>query len=94
MIRKAGPDFPVLPVPSGRAVQAGRQFEAVLLNLVFGNLERAFSQLPGGKVEHATEAYAGLGMQALTSGVAEAGGIGISRLITRALEKREVRTKV
>jgi hypothetical protein len=77
-----------------RALKAAAEFEAVLLNTVFGELEHSFSQLPGSKVEHATEAYSGLGMQALTSGLARSGGIGLSEMITRALVSTEVRTEV
>jgi hypothetical protein len=77
-----------------RALKAGAEFEAVLLNTVFGDLERSFSQLPGSKVEHATEAYSGLGIQALTSGLTRSGGIGLGRMITKALVNTEVRTKV
>jgi Rod binding domain-containing protein len=77
-----------------RVLKAAAEFEAVLLNTVFGELESSFSKLPGSKVEHATEAYSGLGMQALTSGLAQSGGIGLSRMITHALVNTEVRTKV
>jgi len=77
-----------------RALKAGAEFEAVLLNTIFGELERSFSQLPGSKVEHATEAYGGLGMQALSSGLTRSGGIGLSRMISQALVNTEVRTKV
>jgi len=77
-----------------KALKAGSEFEAVLLNTVFGELERSFSRLPGSKVEHSTEAYGGMGMQALTSGLARSGGIGLSRMITQGLIHTEVRTKV
>jgi Rod binding domain-containing protein len=77
-----------------KAVRAGAEFEAVLLNQVLGELERSFAQLPGSKLEHATEAYSGLGMQALTSGLARTGGIGLSGMLTRSLLQTEVRTKV
>ena len=78
----------------GRAMQAGRQFEALLLNMVLGETEKSFSQLPGSKVEQATESYRSLGMQALTGKLAREGGIGIARVIAQALLKTEVRTKV
>jgi Rod binding domain-containing protein len=77
-----------------RAVKAAADFEAVLLNQVLGELERSFAQLPGSKVEHTTEAYSGMGMQALASGLARAGGVGLSSMITHSLLKTEVRTKV
>ena len=72
-----------------RTQKAGAEFEAVLLNTVFGAIERSFSKLPGTKLQQKTEAYNGLGMQALTSGLARAGGIGIGKIISSALEKTE-----
>lgn len=77
-----------------RALKAGEQFEAVLLNLVLGGVDRSFTQLPGSKIEQATAAYSGLGMQALTSALANAGGIGIAALIAKSLHRTAVRTKV
>lgn len=65
--------------------KAGMQFEAILLNKVLGDLEHAFTSLPGKKEDHATEAYGGFAMQALASGLAEAGGIGIGAIIAKAL---------
>lgn len=94
MIRAATLGTASLDAMPPKAVRAGAEFEAVLLNQVLGELERSFAQLPGSKLEQATEAYSGLGMQALTSGMARTGGIGLSRMITRSLLKTEVRTKV
>jgi Rod binding domain-containing protein len=74
-----------------RAMQAGTEFEAVLLNTVLGSIERSFSHLPGGKQDHATEGYSGFAMQALTSGLARTGGIGLGRVISEALLKTEGR---
>ena len=72
----------------GRALQAGMQFEGVLLNTVLGSLEHSFSHLPGGKEEdHASEGYGSMAMQALTSGLARSGGIGLGKLIAQALLK-------
>jgi Rod binding domain-containing protein len=70
-----------------KAVKAGAEFEAILLNNLLGGLERAFTNLPGKKEDHSTEAYSGLAMQALTSGLAENGGIGVGRLITQSLNE-------
>lgn len=77
-----------------KALKAGEQFEAILLNMVLGGVERSFTQLPGSKIGQETEAYSGLGMQALTSGLAHAGGIGIAATIAKSLQKTEVPTKV
>jgi Rod binding domain-containing protein len=71
-----------------KALQAGTQFEAVLLNSLMGSLEHSFSHLPGGKKEdQASESYGGMAMQALTSGLARSGGIGVGKIIAAALLK-------
>lgn len=68
--------------------KAGAQFEAILLNQLFGDLERAFTDLPGKKEDHATGAYSGFAMQALASGLANAGGIGLGGIIANTLAKQ------
>ncbi len=86
----AGPT--AAPLERARAVQAGMQFEAVLLNTALGSLEHSFSHLPGGKEEdHASEGYSSMAMQALTSGMARSGGMGIGKIITEALLRNSVR---
>jgi Rod binding domain-containing protein len=70
--------------------KAGAQFEAVLLNNVLGAVEQTFTRLPGSQEPDSTEAYSGLAMQALTSKLAEGGGIGIGRMLATSLEKRSV----
>ena len=74
---------------SSKAQKAGAEFEGVLLNIVLGAVERSFSELPGTKLQQENQAYNGLGMQALTSGLARAGGIGLGKMISAALEKSE-----
>lgn len=74
---------------SVKAQKAGAEFEGVLLNIVMGAVERSFSELPGTKVQRENQAYDRLGMQALTSGLARAGGIGLGKMIAAALEKSE-----
>jgi Rod binding domain-containing protein len=75
-----------------RAWQAGMQFEAVLLNTVLGSLEQSFSHLPGGKKEdHASEGYSSMAMQALTSGLARSGGIGLGKMIAGELLRNSQR---
>src|SRR5579864_2518039 len=75
-----------------KTMKAGMEFEAILLNSLLGGLEHAFTNLPGKKEDHSTEAYSGFAMQAMASGLAESGGIGIGRLIAKALEKRNENT--
>jgi hypothetical protein len=68
-----------------KAAKAGAQFEAILLNLVFGDLQKTFSQLPGTSQDPISKSYAGFGMEALTTGLARNGGIGLGSFITKAL---------
>jgi Rod binding domain-containing protein len=67
------------------AMKAGTQFEAILLNTVFADLQRTFSQLPGASEDGVSKSYDGFGIEALTSGLARSGGIGLGAFITRAL---------
>jgi Rod binding domain-containing protein len=71
-----------------KAAKAGAQFEAILLNTVFGDLQRTFSALPGKQENAIAESYDGLGMEALTSGLARDGGIGLGAVITKALMRQ------
>jgi hypothetical protein len=68
-----------------KAQNSGSQFEAILLNMVFGDLQRTFSQVPGTTEDGVTRSYDGLGMEALTSGLARTSGIGLGTFIARAL---------
>jgi len=72
-----------------KLVRAARQFEAVLLNQLFGSLERTFSVLGDEKTETGSDHYRFLGMQALASSVAAKGGLGIADMIIRNLKQRE-----
>jgi len=71
-----------------KALKAGAQFEAILLNLVFGDLQKSFSQLPGANEDFIASSYNGFGMEALTSGLARSNGIGLGAFITKALLAR------
>jgi Rod binding domain-containing protein len=82
------------PVPAEspknvKVLRAGADFEAVLLNAVFGGLQSAFTHLPGAHESgFSKNTYNGIAMQALASGVARGGGIGLGALVTRWLQKR------
>ncbi len=71
-----------------QAAKAGAQFEGILLNMVFGDLQRTFAQWPGNTRDAVSKSYDGFGMDALTSGLAASGGIGLGKFITRALVAR------
>jgi len=66
---------------AAKLTRAAHQFEAVLLNSVFGALENSFSSLGKEKTESASDRYHFLGMQALASNVAAHGGLGIGDFI-------------
>ena len=69
-----------------RIVHTARQFEAVLLNSLFGSLEKTFSSLPGKTQEVGSDDYHHLGMQALASTLSANGGVGIADMIVRHLQ--------
>src|SRR5438874_13364590 len=72
-----------------KADRAGAQFEAILLNMVFGELQRTFSQLPGATRDAVSKSYDGFGTEALTAGLARSGGIGLGAFIAKALLRQE-----
>jgi Rod binding domain-containing protein len=71
-----------------RADKAGAQFEAILLNMVFGELQRTFSQLPGATRDAVSKSYDGFGTEALTAGLARGGGVGLGAFIAKGLMKQ------
>lgn len=68
-----------------KVIHAAHEFEAVLLNTILGPMEQAFSSLPGGKADSNSDNYHYLGMQALSSVLAQNGGLGIGDLMIRSL---------
>lgn len=76
-----------------KATKAGREFEAVLLNQVLGKVQQAFTHLPGTTEDYSSQAYSGFATEALTAGLASAGGVGLAGLITKALLKRSAGTE-
>jgi Rod binding domain-containing protein len=77
------------PARVAKLTHAAHQFEAVLLNSVFGALEHSFSTLGKEKKEDASDRYHFLGMQALASQVASHGGLGIADFIIRNVMRSE-----
>jgi Rod binding domain-containing protein len=84
---------PQIASPAGEAaaprklVHAAQQFEALLLNTLLGPLEKTFSSVPGQKDMPGGDSYAHLGTQALASGLAASGGLGIAQMIVRNIMK-------
>jgi Rod binding domain-containing protein len=79
------PPLPVTPA-LGKGQKAARDFEAQLIGMVLGPLEKTFAALPGQEAMAGQDDYDYLGMQALSSSLAAAGGFGIARLIARQFE--------
>jgi Rod binding domain-containing protein len=77
------------PARVAKLAHAAHQFEAVLLNSVFGALEHSFSSLGKEKTEDTSDRYHSLGMQALASQVANHGGLGIADFIIRNVMRSE-----
>src|SRR2546430_2941083 len=71
-----------------KADKAGAQFEAILLNMVFGELQRTFSQPPGATRDAVSNSYDGFGTEALTAGLARSGGGGLGAFIANGLIKQ------
>ena len=88
---------PVLDSASGgadratvhRVLHAAHEFEAILLNTLMGSLEHSFAALPGKDSADGSENYQSLGVQALASGLAARGGLGIASMIARSLLSHE-----
>jgi len=78
---------PTQPSPLNPKIRhAAQEFEGVLLNTLLSSLEKTFATLPGTKLETGADQFQSLGAQALASGLAARGGIGIADLIARSLE--------
>jgi Rod binding domain-containing protein len=71
-----------------KAEKAGAQFEGILLNMVFGELQRTFSQLPGSTRDAVSKSYDGFGTEALTAGLARSGGVGLGAFIAKGLMRQ------
>ena len=52
---------------------------------VFGDLERSFASPPGAERNGVSKSYDGFDVEALTSGLATRGGIGLGGFIAKAL---------
>jgi Rod binding domain-containing protein len=68
-----------------KVVQAAQDFEALLLQPFLSHLEQTFSRLAGDDGEMTLGGYQDLGTQALATGMARSGGLGIADMIVRNL---------
>jgi Rod binding domain-containing protein len=70
-----------------KVVKAARDFEAVLLTSLFGSLEKTFTAIGAKSTDPGANDYQFMGAQALGSGLAASGGIGIAGMIVHNLLK-------
>jgi len=80
-------ESPVGSKDRGKIGQSARQFEAQLLTSVLASLEKSFGAVPGSDDSGVGAQYRSLATQSLASAWAEAGGVGIARILTNALLK-------
>jgi Rod binding domain-containing protein len=73
----------------GRVLRAAQDFEALLLGALLDPIEHSFSSVPGEDDATGSDAYRDLGTEALASGLAASGGLGIAAMIARNLLKPE-----
>ena len=77
--------LPVAGPPLDKTEKAARDFESVLLTSLFDSLQKSFAFDAQDESAGASD-YRLMGTQALAKAVADAGGIGIGRLILRHLQ--------
>lgn len=70
-----------------KIAQSARQFEAQLLTSVLASLEKSFGSVPGTEESGVSAQYRSLATQNLASAWAEAGGVGLAKILTSALLK-------
>jgi Rod binding domain-containing protein len=72
----------------GKGRKAAEEFEAQLIGMVLGSLEKTFATVPGQNPGAGDDNYNYMGVQALASALAAKGGFGIARIISAHLEAR------
>jgi Rod binding domain-containing protein len=75
--------------PAAKIHRAAQDFEALLLGSLLRTLEQTFSAVPGDSRVPGSDDYEYLGTQALASGLAASGGLGIADLIVRNIMKTQ-----
>ncbi len=87
--RTAGPEAAGADNPATqRAWKAARQFEAQMIEMLLGPVEKSFAAVPGGESDPGADSFETLGLQALASQMAAAGGLGLAALVIRKLDER------
>lgn len=77
------------PHSGQRLAHAAVEFESVLLGQWLGSAEKSFATVPGSEDEGdaGSDQMLGFAMQQMARSIAQAGGIGIGKLVQKGLEK-------
>lgn len=76
--------------PPAKLAEKGTEFESMLLTQWLQAAETSFGSVPGAEDEDQGDAQMrSFGVQQLASAISHAGGIGIGRMVTQALERSE-----
>ena len=76
-----------IPTDAAKIEKGAREFEAVLLGSWLQQAEQSFASIPGADEEQDTggEQIMSMGVQSLATSIADAGGLGIGRMIAKAM---------
>ena len=78
--------LPTAAAPTlGKGQKAAREFEAQLIGTILESLEKTFAAVPGKDAMAGEDEYNYLGTHALASVLADNGGFGIARMISKHL---------
>jgi Rod binding domain-containing protein len=79
-----------------RIEKSAKEFEAMLLGSWLQQAEKSFATIPGAEDDDnaaTRDQMMSLGVQSLSQAMADSGGIGIAKMITKALEAQAARTE-
>ena len=79
-----------------RIEKSAKEFEAMLLGSWLQQAEKSFATIPGAEDDEdaaTRDQMMSLGIQSLSRSLADSGGIGIAKMITKALEAQAARTE-
>jgi Rod binding domain-containing protein len=76
-----------IPTDAAKIEKGAKEFEAVLLGSWLQQAEQSFASIPGADEEQDTggEQMMSMGVQSLATSIADAGGLGIGKMIAKAM---------
>jgi Rod binding domain-containing protein len=81
---------------TGRIEKSAKEFEAMLFGSWLQQAEKSFATIPGAEDDEdaaTRDQMMSLGVQSLSQAMADSGGLGIAKMITKALEAQAARTE-